>query len=67
MKETAGDVVTIEDLSSYLKTQKSTLYRSVAEGNVPYNTIGHHSRFRKEAIDRWFEETHGDTKDGGND
>jgi len=29
--------------------------------------IGRHQRFRKEAIDRWLEETNGETKDRGNE
>ncbi len=67
MDEKPGDVLTIEELSAYLKIPKSTLYKLVREGKVPCQKIGRHWRFRKEAIDRWLEETHGDTKDGGNE
>jgi len=67
MDEKPGDVLTIEELSAYLKIPKSTLYKLVREGKVPCQKIGRHWRFRKEAIDRWWEETHGDTKDGGNE
>jgi len=65
MDEKPGDVLTIDELSAYLKIPKSTLYKLVREGKVPCQKIGRHWRFRKEAIDRWLEETHGDTKDGG--
>ena len=61
MDEKPGDVLTIEELSAYLKIPKSTLYKLVREGKVPCQKIGRHWRFRKEAIDRWLEETHGDT------
>jgi len=61
MGEKPGDVLTIEELSAYLKIPKSTLYKLVREGKVPCQKIGRHWRFRKEAIDRWLEETHGDT------
>jgi len=61
MDERLGDVLTIEELSTYLKIPKSTLYKLVREGKVPCQKIGRHWRFRKEAIDRWLEETHGDT------
>lgn len=61
MNEKPGDVLTIEELSAYLKIPKSTLYKLVREGKVPCQKIGRHWRFRKEAIDRWLEETHGDT------
>jgi len=78
MNERPGDVLTIEELSTYLKIPKSTLYKLVREGKVPCQKIGRHWRFRKEAIDRWLEDlpaaldsvqagTHGDTKDGGNE
>ncbi|WP_407674458.1 helix-turn-helix domain-containing protein [Parvivirga hydrogeniphila] len=45
----------------YLKIPKTTLYKLVREGKVPCQKIGRHWRFRKEAIDRWLEETLGDT------
>ena len=65
MHENPGEVLTIEELSTYLKIPKSTLYKIVREGKVPCQKIGRHWRFRKEAIDRWLEQTHGDTKAGG--
>ncbi len=75
MAEKPGDVLTIDELSAYLKIPKSTLYKLVREGKVPCQKIGRHWRFRKEAIDRWLEDlpaeasaqagTDGDTKDGG--
>jgi excisionase family DNA binding protein len=52
-----GDVLTIEDLSDYLKISKSTLYKLVREGSIPCRKIGRHWRFRKEAIDRWLEDS----------
>ena len=60
MDEKLGDVLTIDELSAYLKIPKSTLYKLVREGKVPCQKIGRHWRFRKEAIDRWLEETHGE-------
>ncbi len=57
MDETIGVVLTIEELSTYLKISKSTLYKLVREGKIPCQKIGRHWRFRKAAIDRWLEET----------
>ena len=57
MVETTGDVLTIEELSAYLKIPKSTLYKLVREGKIPSQKIGRHWRFRKAAIDLWLEET----------
>ena len=51
MVETTGDVLTIEELSAYLKIPKSTLYKLVREGKIPSQKIGRHWRFRKAAID----------------
>lgn len=57
MGETYGDILTIDELSDYLKISKSTLYKLVREGNIPCQKIGRHWRFRKEAIDVWLEQT----------
>ena len=63
MDEKMGDVLTIEELSVYLKIPKSTLYKLVREGKVPSQKIGRHWRFRKEAIDRWLDETRAEEPD----
>jgi len=55
--EKPGDVLTIEELSIYLKIPKSTLYKVVREGKIPSQKVGRHWRFLKVAIDRWLEET----------
>jgi excisionase family DNA binding protein len=57
MDEKTGDVLTIEELSVYLKIPKSTLYKLVREGKVPSQKVGRHWRFRKKAIDRWLDKT----------
>ena len=57
MDKIPGDVLTIEELSVYLKIPKSTLYKLVREGKVPSQKVGRHWRFWKEAINRWLDET----------
>ena len=52
MHET-DDVMTIDELSRYLKVSKSTLYQLARGGKVPGQKVGKHWRFRKAAIDRW--------------
>jgi len=49
------DVLTIEDLSVYLKISKSTLYKLVREGKIPCQKVGRHWRFHKQAIDSWLQ------------
>lgn len=56
MNESPGDVLTIEELATYLKISKSSLYKIVREGNIPAQKVGRHWRFRKGAIDLWLEE-----------
>ena len=50
------DVMTIDELSAYLKVAKSTLYKLAQEGKVPGQKVGKHWRFRKDSIDRWLDE-----------
>ena len=57
MNKELSDILTIEELSIYLKIPKSTLYKLVREGKIPSQKVGRHWRFRKEAIDRWLDET----------
>jgi len=56
MSESYSDILTIDELSGYLKVPKSTLYKLVREGKVPCQKVGRHWRFRKDAIDSWLEE-----------
>ncbi|OQZ05734.1 MAG: DNA-binding protein [Planctomycetes bacterium UTPLA1] len=46
-------VMTIGDLSTYLKIPKSTLYKLSQEGKVPGQKVGRHWRFHREAVDLW--------------
>lgn len=55
MNDSPAEVLTIEELATYLKIAKSTLYKLVREGKIPCQKIGRHWRFRKPAIDLWLE------------
>jgi excisionase family DNA binding protein len=57
MSDQASQVLTIEELATYLRIPKSTIYKLVREGKIPSQKIGRHWRFRKGAIDLWLEET----------
>ena len=66
MNKIPGDILTIEELSAYLKIPRSTLYKIVREGKIPSQKVGRHWRFRKETIDRWLDETRAaEPKPGG--
>ena len=57
MAEKLGSVLTIGELCNYLKVPKSTLYKLAQEGKIPGQKVGRHWRFRKQAVDRWLEDT----------
>jgi excisionase family DNA binding protein len=65
MESKPDDVLTIDELSVYLKIPKSTLYKLVREGKIPCQKIGRHWRFHRNAIDAWIKEHggHGTRKD----
>lgn len=46
-------VMTIEELSKYLKISRSTLYKLAQEGKLPAQKVGRHWRFHREAVDDW--------------
>ena len=48
-------LLTLDELSEYLKVSKSTLYKLVQAGRVPGAKIGKHWRFRKATIDQWID------------
>jgi excisionase family DNA binding protein len=49
-------VMTIEELSKYLKISRSTLYKLAQEGKLPAQKVGRHWRFHKEAVDEWLKQ-----------
>ena len=67
MQTESDSVLTIEELATYLKIPKSTLYKLVREGKIPSQKIGRHWRFRKGAIDLWLEEPRTSKPDSGGD
>lgn len=47
------DVMTIEQLCSYLQLSRSTLYKLAQEGKLPGQKVGKHWRFHKQTVDEW--------------
>ena len=50
---TADDVMTVREVADYLKVKDRTIYRLVANGEMPGFKVGGSWRFRKLEIDRW--------------
>ncbi len=57
MVDTHPEVMTILEVSEYLRIPVSSLYRLAQSGRIPCQKVGRHWRFRREAIERWLEET----------
>jgi len=51
------EILTIEELSEYLRIPRSTLYKLCQEGRIPSQKVGRHWRFRKDTIDKWLDES----------
>jgi excisionase family DNA binding protein len=52
-------VLTVNELSDYLRVHRSTIYRLLKRGQLPGFKIGSDWRFNIEAIDRWLLEQGG--------
>ncbi len=50
------EILTIVELSKYLKISKPSLYYLVQKGHIPGAKVGRHWRFSKKSIDKWIEE-----------
>ena len=49
------ELITLEELSRYLKISKPTLYKMVERGKIPALKIASQWRFKKEDINGWVE------------
>jgi len=50
------DIMTIKEVSEYLKLTEKTAYRLAAEGKIPGFKVGGSWRFRSEDIVNWTKE-----------
>ena len=53
MKLESSRVMTVKELSDYLKVHPSTVYRQLKRGQLPAFKVGSDWRFNVESIDRW--------------
>lgn len=58
MAENYPDVMTISEVSQYLRIARSSIYKLAQEGKIPCQKVGRHWRFRREALDRWLDASH---------
>ncbi len=48
------DIMTVEEVSAYLKLKPQTIYTWAQERKIPAAKIGKEWRFKKSIIDEWF-------------
>ena len=56
MVDTRPEVMTIHEVSEYLRIPISSLYRLAQSGKIPCQKVGRHWRFHRESLDRWLQE-----------
>jgi excisionase family DNA binding protein len=48
-----GGILTVQEVSSYLRVHPSTIYRMLKKNQLPAFRVGSDWRFSVEAIDKW--------------
>jgi excisionase family DNA binding protein len=64
-KNSLPRVMTVKDLSEYLRVHPSTVYKLLRRGELPAFRIGTDWRFNAEVIDRWCSERNMKAPNGG--
>jgi len=59
MPAESQQILTIDELSEYLRISKSSLYKLAQDGKVPGQKVGRHWRFHRAAIDEWLRRDRG--------
>ncbi|MGA2641362.1 MAG: helix-turn-helix domain-containing protein [Spirochaetia bacterium] len=55
MPQVPSEILTLKDLSAYLKIAPSSLYKLVRQGGIPGRKVGKRWRFHRQAIDKWLQ------------
>ena len=45
--------MTLEEVASYLRVTKKTVYRLLEKKGIPAKKVGHQWRFNKTSVDKW--------------
>ncbi|ANX05523.1 helix-turn-helix domain-containing protein [Immundisolibacter cernigliae] len=64
MTDFESEIITLEEVSAYLKAGKRTVYRLAQKGKIPAFKLGGTWRFRRLELDRWIAESITKTKRG---
>ncbi|MCF2918280.1 helix-turn-helix domain-containing protein [Pseudoalteromonas sp. Cn5-37] len=52
----ANDILTIQEVATYLKLNEKTTYRLASEGKLPGFKVGGSWRFKRVDLEKWIEE-----------
>ena len=72
-EKSSKDILTVSEVSGYLRIHPTTLYRLLKKGQLPAFKIGNDWRISVKAVDRWLKEMQtrssktgaGETQSGG--
>lgn len=53
MSDQPDEILTIEEVATYLKAGKRTVYRLASSGKIPAFKLGGTWRFRRAELDQW--------------
>jgi excisionase family DNA binding protein len=53
MTSSDGEILTLDEVSSFLKAGKRTIYRLAQKGEIPAFKLGGTWRFRRSELDSW--------------
>lgn len=53
MSDQPNEILTVDEVASYLKAGKRTVYRLAASGKLPAFKLGGTWRFRRSDLDQW--------------
>jgi excisionase family DNA binding protein len=53
MSHTEGEIFTLDEVATYLKAGKRTVYRLAQKGEIPAFKLGGTWRFRRSELDEW--------------
>lgn len=64
MNETIGEIMTLDEVATYLKAGKRMEYRLVHRGETPAFNFGRTWRFRRSEPDHWIADSNNKKKPG---
>lgn len=63
MSDRPDEILTIDEVATFLKAGKRTVYRLASAGEIPAFKLGGTWRFRRADLDRWISEQIGEPAD----